>query len=295
MRSVLSLIGAASLALSGCVVFPELPGGARVDIVDIVDNIECEIQAAIFRDLPRHYWLLGWAATFTLHLQTKTEPEGSGEVTISIPLMPETFGLSLSVGPETYYHSKGGFTYKTPLTDIATKTCPPLRRDDEPTKSVLTGRTGAGDWLVRVANDSTFSGICPQSMDFYLDFRIIVSGDGNPKITGIEVGDGKLGVDTKLQGKKTKEHKISLTAVPISDSNNKDEQKKVDAIFATAEDIVRDRLGAQIDKTQIRACAPLDPAFLVVRRGPINTETLDDLDAADLRAILRALPSRQSE
>ena len=70
MRFVQSLLCSVSLALSGCVAFPDLPGGARVDIVDIVDNIECEIQKALLSDLPRHYWLLGWAATITLNLQT---------------------------------------------------------------------------------------------------------------------------------------------------------------------------------------------------------------------------------
>lgn len=295
MRSVVSVMCGATMALSGCVAFPELPHGARVDVVDIIDNIECEIQDAIFRELPRHYWLLGWAATFTLHLQTKNEPKGSGEVSLSVPLMPETLGLSLSLGPEKIYHSKGGFTYKTPLTDIATKICPPLRGNGAETKSVLTGRTGAGDWLVRVANDATVAGVCPESIDFYLDFKIILSGDGNPKITGIEVGDGTLGINTKLEGKSTKEHKISLTAVPVSDSNNKEEQEKVDAIFATAEEIVRDRLGVRIDKDEVRDCVPLGPEFVLSRRGPINQETLNELNAADLRAILRAISTRQSD
>jgi hypothetical protein len=251
-----------------------------------LENIECEIQASLLDNLAAHYWLLGWATTITLDLETDNQGSGTGQVTVSVPLTPELFSLTLSGGPTNERKSDGTFSYSTYFADIAERSC--SAGATEKKKSVLTGRTGAGDWLTRVAHDAAYANICPNDIDFGIEFTITVSGDGTPTITGIQVGDGM--VDASLPGSASHvtDHELTLSAVPIAaNAMSRSGEQTADRILANASRIVYDRTGVKVGKTEFRNCTSLDPTLAVAQREQVDDATKDDLDRAVAGQLLR--------
>lgn len=286
-RRICSVCGAVAV-LSGCVVAPKLPDSPEIDIVDVLENIECEIQASLLDNLAAHYWLLGWATTITLDLETENNASGTGEVTISVPLTPEIFSISLSGGPTEDYKSAGTFSYSTYFADIARRSCGTGATGEN--ESVLTGRTGVGDWLTRVAHDSAYANICPNDIDFGIEFTITVSGDGTPTITGIQIGDGTLDASLGGSASNVKDHELTMSAVPIaSTSMSKTGQKTASRVFANATQIVREATGVNASKADFQKCTPLDPALAIAQREQVDEATRDELDRAVSGQLLRSL------
>lgn len=288
MRAILTPLLASAFALSGCVAFPELPEGKVVSIFDVIENVECDIKNALLHNVADHYWLFGWAATINLNIETYNTSAGSGEAIISVPLSANTLGLTLSAGPTKEYNSVGTLGYSAYLTDIATRQC-----DGKPskTKSVLTGRTGAGDWLVRVAKDAAQANICPDKIDFGLEFIISISGDGNPTISGIVIGSGTLETDFDLVGSNTKDHEVTLSAVPVGRVTTKKSEKQINSVLATASDIVHRETGQRMSKYDFLHCVPFGGGVFAGQRELVDNETIGALDKAVAGALVRSLGS----
>jgi hypothetical protein len=274
--------------LSGCVASANLPDTPEIDIVDVLENIECEIQASLLDNLAAHYWLLGWATTITLDLETDNDGSGTGEVTVSVPLTSELFSLTLSGGPTKDRKRGGTFSYSTYFADIAERSC--SADSTEKKKSVLTGRTGAGGWLTRVAHDAANASICPNDIDFGIEFTITMSGNGTPTITGIQVGDGTLDASLAGTGSHARDHELTFSAVPIATTSmSRSGQQTSSRVFSKASRIVLDRTGVKVGKTEFQKCTPLDPALAVAQREQVDDATKDDLDRAVAGQLLRSI------
>ncbi len=288
-RTIATSILGAALAMQGCVAFPELPGGRNINVREIVDNIECEIQGSLLNNIRHHYWLLGWAATIVINLETYNTSAGTGEVAVSVPISAQTLGLTLSTGPTREFNSVGTFGYSAYLIDLVERTCPgevpPVR-----TESLLTGRTGAGDWLTRVAGDATQRNICPNAIDFGLEFTIAIDGDGNPTITGIEVGSGTIDADLDLTGSRTNDHELTMSAVPVGRVFSQSESPKVNRVLTRASRVVREQTGEKVSKHDILTCAPLDIP-VADRREVVDNQTIEALNTAVSGALARAIAS----
>lgn len=276
------------VALSGCVAFPELPDGKSVSLIEVIDNVECDIKNALLNDLAGHYWLLGWAATINLNIETYNSSAGSGEAIISVPLSANTLGLTLSTGPTKEYNSVGTLGYSTYLTDIAARQC---GNKPTKTKSVLTGRTGAGDWLVRVAKDAAQANICPDKIDFGLEFIISIDGEGNPTISGIVIGSGTLETDLDLVGASTKDHEVTLSAVPVGRVVTDKSEKQINRVLARASDIVHQETGVRMSKHDFLHCVPVGGGVFAGQRELVDNETIGALDKAVAGALVRSLGS----
>ncbi len=288
MRHALHSLIAFTFTLAGCVAFPELPDDKVVSIVDVVENIECEIKNSLLQDLAGHYWLLGWAGTFNLNIETYNSSVGTGEAILSVPLWANTLGLTLSTGPTKEYNSVGTLGYSAYFVDIVAKQC-----GGKPTKSksVLTGRTGVGDWLVRVAKDAAQTNICPNKIDFGLEFVISIDGEGNPTISGIAIGSGTLETDLDLTGTNTKDHEITLSAAPVGRVSSKKTEKQINRVLATASDIVYRKTGERMTKRDFLHCVPFGGGALAGQRELVDQDTIGVLDKAVAGALVRSLGS----
>ena len=278
----------AVLTLQGCIAFPELPSGRLINIRHIVDNVECELQQSLLSNVREHYWLLGWAGTIVLNLETYHNSAGTGEVTVSVPISVQTLGLTLSTGPTREYNSVGTFGYSAYLIDLAERTCPTSAT--EAGDSFLTGRTGVGDWLTRVARDATDRNICPNAIDFGLEFTIAIDGEGNPSITGIEVGSGTIDGDLDLTGSKTNDHELTLSAVPVGRVYSASDSQKVNRVLSRAEKLVYEQTGERISRQDLLTCAPLDIP-VADRRELVDNQTIEALNTAVSGALARSIAS----
>ncbi|MDA5399824.1 hypothetical protein OQ273_14680 [Hoeflea prorocentri] len=275
----------AALAMSGCISFPELPNRVAINIQEIIDNIECEIQDSLYAASGEHYWLMGWAATITLNLETYHTNDGSGELVLSFPVASQTLGLTLVSGPTIEYNSVGTFAYSFYLIDIAERPCGP--GEFGKTQSHLTGRTAAGDWLTRIARDASVRNICPDKIDYGLEFAIGLNGEGNPTITSV-VGSGTIEGDFDLVGQKTKDHELTLSAVPVGRVPSPADAKQVNSVLTRAASKAREITGETVSTADILACAPLGiPADQ--RRQVVDNQTMKALDAAVAGSLVRSI------
>ncbi len=287
MRLLTASVLSAGLALQGCVAFPELPSGHKINVRQIIDNVECELKHSLLDNVAEHYWLLGWAATIIINLETYNTGAGSGEVTLSVPVSAQTLGLTLSTGPTRLYNSVGTFGYSVYLIDIVDRTCPaeaPAKTD-----SLLTGRTGAGDWLTRVARDASQKNICPNAIDFGLEFVLSIDGEGNPTITGIGVGSGSIDADIDLIGSRTNDHELTLSAVPVGRVYSAPDAKKVNRVLARAANRVRETTGEWVSKQDFLACAPLGSIVVADRREVVDNQTMQALQTAVGGSLVRSI------
>ena len=199
--------------------------------------------------------------------------------------MPETLGLTLSAGPTKEYKSGGTFSYSTYFADIADRPCGV--DSTEKKKSVLTGRTGAGKWLTRVAEDASNAGICPNDIDFGIEFTVTISASGNPMITGITVGDGTVNVDLLGDAAHGTDHELTLSAVPVESSRDSSNSSTASRILTDAASIVKKATGISVSSADFQACTPLGGAVAAVTRRQVDDDTKDSLDRAVGASLLR--------
>ena len=299
MKTILGSLCAASLALSGCVAYPELPGGSRVNIADIIENIECDIKDSLRKNLPEHYWLLAWSTVITLKLDSKNKAGGSGDIGVSVPLVPETFGLTISTGPTKNAESMGSFTYSRRLIDIFDRTCE--EQSLETSRNGLVGRTGAGDWMTRVARDAGQTLTCPKTMSYTLLFKITLDASGNPQISGIKIGDGTLSVGVKGSAQNIGEHHLTVVATPETTPQppkfpySEDEWKNYQKLLAGNEEFYRDVITTISTEAKKSVNKKLLAACGVEKAPQVSAATQRTLESANRDFLFQQLLSEESE
>jgi hypothetical protein len=193
LKPIVSLLCGTSLALTGCAGFPELPNEPQVSITDILTNVECEIAQALEANFQKHAFLNQWTAKVNLALNTDTKGGATGDITFKFPLAGSIVDVALAGAPGNKHNASGNFDYYFHLKDL--KKCNDYdvatRRYTDETKrqvtSVLTGRTGVGDWMIRVAEGVMEVGSCPASIYFEIVFKIGLTTDGTLELTKVEV------------------------------------------------------------------------------------------------------------
>jgi hypothetical protein len=257
------------MLVSGCVAFPELPPERRVDVADVLTNIECEIQNELDENFEDYPFLVQWAAAVDMTLLTKNNSGGTIRSDLVVPLVPEVFQLDVDFSPDHQRFSSGNLDYSFYLKDlpagkcdgydVETRTFTNPRRRAAP---VLTGRTGVGDWITRVVSGVRATGSCPTNIVFNTHFQITYSGNGAPSISGVEAGDATVGGGFTFGPRTEQNHALIVTLGPISPNEKRE-------IVDDAFDRIQERFSALGNPGPVPTeCLELPKEASVVRSAP---------------------------
>jgi hypothetical protein len=192
-----------------------------VDVSDIVNNVHCEIRKTLIDNIKTTYWFLGWGASISLDLDIKRKAGGTGEITFNFPLVPEGLGITVGGGPTKDTNNNSKLTYQVLFKDFVKDEA--FDCGDSRTNTIMTGKTGVGDWLLRVAESTApyketkyptapIPKFCPASIGTSIEFIVTLDGNGSITIKDIQAGDGTIAISPKTSGKYIENHKLTIAA-----------------------------------------------------------------------------------
>lgn len=201
----------AVITLCGCAAHRDLPTEEKVSIADVLDQVECELHAAVatfvaaHSDQP-HYrkeFVNGWAAAASLTLETTDEANLNGGFLYGNPLTGGILRLTFNASASEKVHRIADLTVSFTLKDLYEKGCQTRPGPEGRRGRYFSNDTGVSEWFHRASTSLHQAGnFPPDKFSHSLDFTITKAGDGKGAWTFIHSGPsvgGKLSVQDMYQ------------------------------------------------------------------------------------------------
>ncbi len=206
--SIVVVATAISLALGACVSVPEF----REDVLapsDVAINLKCEIADAISSQESPYFWLQGWKMGATLTLTVFNKANGSGDVSLAVPLSPGTAIPKVAFGLNTEATRTAVITFQEKLKNLAkSDICLAENRSRWPVR--LHGDLGIEAWFSRVTHAQRRAELTITQIDYTVDFVVEKSLTPSANWSLIPIGRRTFGANASLDLRARNTHSLKL-------------------------------------------------------------------------------------
>jgi hypothetical protein len=205
---------AAAIALGSCSSLPEQSEMTGVDIVDIIQNVRCELKEAIAKypaTHPINGMYIGYGFTFT-SLEENVE---SGAGTFVIPIAHGTFKIGFDAGETAHREGEKTIDLAEQISNVRKLDCSRTHRVESIKYPVL-GRVGLTEVVDRYATLDAQNGLQIGGFKNNLQFWLNVSAGVKPSVSIVPVPGHTRDFSLNISANRKDTHKllVSISSPP---------------------------------------------------------------------------------
>lgn len=194
--------------LFGCSALPDQSEMTGVDIVDIIQNVRCELKEAISQ-YPESHSINRMMIAYNFDFTSFEENGAGGAATFAIPLAHGTFKIGFDASETKHREGERTINISEAIGNVRKLNCAPTQRSGSMFYPV-TGRVGISDVVRRYVTLHGENGLRVGTFSDQLVYWLAMSGSVRPSVSLIPVSKHNLDASASISGARKDTHKILL-------------------------------------------------------------------------------------